>query len=410
MKSLVSAYKCFPGVDSEAEVGWQWVNRLSEFHEIVVITRRPNLLENVHQLIKQKKNLRFAYYDLPKIFDFMRTGDLRHFIYYNLWQIGAFFNARKLVKKEKFDLVHHLVYVNTWQPTYMAFLGLPFIFGPIGENPKIPIKMIKYYGVRVLIREIINRLIKKVGRNINPIMRLIYKKANKIIVINNDVEKNISKKFLHKTLVHPAIGVSLPNLEIDEADSFKNTFKIVYCGRFVHIKCPDLALISFLNFAHKYPDVELTMVGGGRMERDLMSILKNNDNAYKVKLMGWIERKKVLDFLRKCDVFLFPTFEGGGMVILEAMSYGKPLICLDFGGSKEFLTDECGIRIPVINRKQIINELSKALDKLYNDNNLRLKLGRAARKRVEDYYTWDKKVEWMNNIYREVVEARLVER
>lgn len=50
--------------------------------------------------MEENKNLRFEYYGLPKIFNFMRTGDIRHFIYYNLWQIGAYFHARKLVKKK----------------------------------------------------------------------------------------------------------------------------------------------------------------------------------------------------------------------------------------------------------------------------------------------------------------------
>jgi len=401
MKVLISAYLCQPDYSSEAEIGWQWVNSLSKYNDIVVITKKPNFIEKIDRDISGK--IRFEYYDLPKIFNFMKKGDIKHFIYYNLWQIGAYLRAKKLTKKEKFDLIHHLVYVNTWQPTYMPFLGLPFIFGPIGENSKVPIGIIKYYGIGVIFREAIGRLIKKVGRDINPIMRLIYRKADKIIAINNDVKNIISRKFWHKTLVCSAIGISLPNISLDNVSCCRSTFCVLYCGRFVYIKCPDIALLGFLKFAHKYSDVELIMVGGGKMGRDLRSILKRYDGSQKVKLMGWVERKKVLEFMKECDVFIFPSFEGGGMVVLEAMSYGKPVICLNYGGAKELITDECGIKISVSNRMQMINEISESLDKLYNNNELRQKLGIAARKRVEEYYTWDKKAEWMNRIYLDAV-------
>jgi glycosyltransferase involved in cell wall biosynthesis len=160
-----------------------------------------------------------------------------------------------------------------------------------------------------------------------------------------------------------------------------------------------------LKFAEKYINVELTMIGGRKLEFLLKKIIQSSPDKHKVNLLGWLDRKEVIEYMKRCDVFLFPTFEGGGMVVLEAMSYGKPIICIDYGGPKDFVSDECEIKIPLTNRKQIINDLSEALDKLYNDNDLRLKLGKAARERVEDYYTWDKNAEWMN--YNEVIESQL---
>ncbi|MEW6068098.1 MAG: glycosyltransferase family 4 protein [Nitrospirota bacterium] len=397
MRVLISAYECSPTSSSEAEVGWQWVSHLSEFHEIVVITKRHSSSQNTLKLIEGNKNIRFEYYDLPKIFDFMRTGDLRHFIYYNLWQIGAYFRARKIVKNEKFDLVHHLVYVNTWQPTYMAFLGIPFIFGPIGENPKIPYQIIKHYGIKVILREFVGRFIKSASINLSPLMRLIYHKAAKIIAINNDVYKKIRKGFRHKTKLCPAIGIN--EMELSPINVHKKRVMILYVGRFVYIKSPDLALLAFLSFVAQHDDVELIMIGGGKLESKLKEIIQSSADKHKVKLLGWIDRKEVMEYMKKCDVFLFPTFEGGGMVVLEVMSYGKPIICMDFGGPKDFLTEECGIKVPVTNRTQIIDDLSEALEKLYIHQDLRREMGIAARKRIEENYTWDKKTEWMNQVY-----------
>lgn len=44
--------------------------------------------------------------------------------------------------------------------------------------------------------------------------------------------------------------------------------------------------------------------------------------------------------MNKSDIFLFPSFEGGGMVVLEAMAAGLPVVCLDYGGPGEMVTDD----------------------------------------------------------------------
>ncbi len=405
MKILISAYVCEPSSTSEAEVGWQWVSRLCKFHEIVVITKKPVSSQKALKLTEVEKNIRFEYYELPKIFDFMRTGDIRHFIYYNLWQIGAYFRARKLVKREKFDLVHHLIYVNTWQPTYMAFLGIPFIYGPIGENPRVPYRITKYYGWRINLKDAIISFARYASKKYSPLMRKIYYQAAKIIVINSEIYSKMHGSIKKKTYIMPAGGVESSNVYLGKKKD-NNKFIILYVGRFVYIKAPDIALEAFLKFAKNHDDVELIMIGGGKLESKLKKIIQSSADKSKIKLSGWIDRKEVMEYMKRCDIFFFPTFEGGGMVVLEAMSFGKPVVCMDFGGPKDFVTEECGIKVPVTNRTEIIDDLSKALEKLYIHQDLRKEMGIAARKRVAENYTWDKKVEWMNKLYKDIVENK----
>jgi len=400
MKVLISAYVCEPNSSSEAEVGWQWVNHLSKFHELMVITKRPQSLQNVEKFIIENKNFRFEYYDLPKIFDFMRTGDIRHFIYYNLWQIGAYFHARKLVKKEKFDLVHHLVYVNTWQPAYMAFLGIPFLFGPIGERARLPFAIAKHYGIKVILRENLEAFIKYACRNYSPLMRAIYGRATRIITTYKYIYLKLRPEFKQKALIHPAIGTTLQNvISFASSRSDNNNFKVLYVGRFVYLKFPDIALKGFLKFAEKHTNVELTMIGGGKMTNNLQDFVKLHPQGYTVKIFEWMNREKIYSYMNNCDVVLLPS----GMVLLEAMSYSKPVIYLDFGGYTEFVTEECGIKIAISDVKKIINDIAEALEVLYESESRRASMGAAARKRLEENYTWDKKVEWMNRVYHKVI-------
>jgi hypothetical protein len=123
LRVLMSAYACEPERGSEPGVGWNWVQQIGRFEEVWVITRANNrqaiedapatqLLPNVH----------FIYFDLPRWSCFWKRGVRGIHAYYYLWQLGAYFVARKLHRKVGFDLVHHVTFVNYWMPSFLALL------------------------------------------------------------------------------------------------------------------------------------------------------------------------------------------------------------------------------------------------------------------------------------------------
>jgi glycosyltransferase involved in cell wall biosynthesis len=405
MKILISAYECNPGIGSESEVGWQWALNLSRYHKIVVLTKRPPSVDKVQGLISENSNICFEYYDLPEVFNFMRTGDIRHALYYNLWQIGAYLHAKKILISNCFDLVHHLVYVNSWQPTYMGFLGLPFVFGPVGENPRIPYSIAHHYGSRLIRKEAFIAIFKYFCRNINPLMQAVYKRATRVIAINRDVYAKINHRFHQKTVIYPAIGSTEPSDTVVQVFEQENKlFRVLYAGRFSYIKCPDIALNAYLKFAEKYSDVELIMIGSGPLHKKIENIIAHSQVGFKVTLLPWQERSAMHEYMKTCDIFLFPSCEGGGMVFLEAISHGKPVVCLDFGGAKDFITDECGIKVKVKKVNEIENALAHALEKLYSSQSLRKSMALAGRKRFLELYDWKQKALWMSNLYKSMME------
>ena len=105
--------------------------------------------------------------------------------------------------------------------------------------------------------------------------------------------------------------------------------------------------------------------------------------------------------MRESDVFLFPSFrDGGGAVVVEAMASGIPVVCLDTGGPGFHIQKEWGIKIAPKDPELVTNEMAHALEKLYLDKDLRMKMGRAARKRAEEFYLWDRLGERMQEIYQ----------
>src|SRR5690554_6449505 len=111
MKILVSAYACETGRGGEGEIGWRLVHELAREHDVRVITRAN--LRAVHSAnfteTSQQASPRFEYFDLPWIFRFYKKGNRFFLLYYYLWQIGVAFRARRMLREEPADVLHHLI-------------------------------------------------------------------------------------------------------------------------------------------------------------------------------------------------------------------------------------------------------------------------------------------------------------
>jgi glycosyltransferase involved in cell wall biosynthesis len=70
------------------------------------------------------------------------------------------------------------------------------------------------------------------------------------------------------------------------------------------------------------------------------------------------------------------------------------------------ITEECGIKIPALSPDESIDLMAKALERLYQDKELRVKMGRAGRARAEQVYSWDHLGERLLRIYEEVLGVR----
>lgn len=126
---LLSAYACEPGKGSEPGIGWRWARNLADSgHKVWVLTRANNRPAIELALAAQPLHgVEFAYYDLPRWACWWKRGGRGVHLYYYLWQWGAYKTARRLQRKQRFDLVHHITFGVFRQPSFMAFLDAPFI-------------------------------------------------------------------------------------------------------------------------------------------------------------------------------------------------------------------------------------------------------------------------------------------
>src|SRR5690348_13918046 len=119
MKILLSAYACEPNKGSEPAVGWNWMLALIEQgHDVTVLSRANNQAAIDAEVRERSLRVRPVYYDLPAWCRRWKSWPGGLYLYYLLWQIGAYQLAQKLHRSAPFDLVHHITFVTFRQPSF----------------------------------------------------------------------------------------------------------------------------------------------------------------------------------------------------------------------------------------------------------------------------------------------------
>jgi len=92
--------------------------------------------------------------------------------------------------------------------------------------------------------------------------------------------------------------------------------------------------------AQGYQDYTLLIVGDGPQRPELENFVTTHNLENRVKWVGYVKYEKVGAYFDKADVFIFPTLEDvWGLVAVEAMMFGKPILCSQWAGAKEIVAD-----------------------------------------------------------------------
>lgn len=404
---LATTYAVNPYKGSEDGMGWNFILQIARFQKVIAVTRVNNgphiekfMRENPSELYQ---NIQFLYFDLPYWMRFWKKGGRGAMLYYWMWQKGM----SSFIKKQniEFDLVHNVNFHNDWTPSFLWKLNKPFIWGPIGHHPEIPKMFLKDYGLKDKLKDIATWSIKNYFWNISGGLKKTAAKANHVFCMNSSVV-DVLPQIKGKSSIMPSVATE--NVPI-HSTSKKEGFHLLSAGRFVSLKGFDLTIRSFADFIHNLPStidkskITLTLVGSGP-EKDLYKKLCEDLNIYShVNFIKWIERKDLMDLYSQSHAFLFPSHEGAGMVVAEALSFGLPVICLNNCGPGEFITSKCGFAVDGSNYEEVVLRLSESITTLYNSQELQTNMQVAARNRFETYFDWNIRGEQLKVVYDKIL-------
>jgi glycosyltransferase involved in cell wall biosynthesis/thymidylate kinase len=386
---LVAAYACEPGHGSEPGVGWNMCQAISREHNAWVITRKNNR-EPIERALAQHPNahLQFRYADLPYWARFWKRGRRGIRTYYYLWQFAAWLEAHRLKRSVHFDVAHHVTFVNSYLFSFLALLNLPFVWGPIGNNPKAPASL--QSSAKALLRDRLRYGFQQLMRAVDPFYWICASRARLIIGINPTVGDQFPLTVLGKTkfVSHTAIGVEEDLLAARIGRHHESGIRVLTMGQLTPIKGFHLAIRAFVRLLRSEPHARLIIVGDGPEKARLEELAAGLSVAENVDFVAWLPRDEAMSKMSDADIFLFPSFEGSGMVVLEAMAHGLPVICLDFGGPGDAVSKDCGFAVEVGTLDESVDRLGAALTTLAGDTSMRLRMGLAARQRVAQGYLW----------------------
>ncbi len=121
-----------------------------------------------------------------------------------------------------------------------------------------------------------------------------------------------------------------------------------------------------------------------------------------VELTGPLTHPQLAAHLQGMDIGVFPSNheEPFGNVVVEMMASGLPVVAFDIGGPKEIIVHgETGFLVENKN----VTKLAQALETLIDNAQLRRQMGEAGRRRVERYFTWDRHVDKLMEIYEQII-------
>lgn len=409
MKVLLSAFGCGPGEGSEPGVGWGSAQQIARFHEVWVLTWRKYQAAIEGELSSNPlPNAHFVYLALPRWRGIAEWGSLGEHIFYHVWQIAAYFLGRKLHRRVHFDLVHHVTLVCYWRPSFLALLPVPFVWGSVGGGESAPYTFWRSFSLRGKIFELARDLTRKLGE-IDPFVRHSARKAVLGLATTDQTAKRMRVLGCHR--VEVVSEAALAHEELEELGKIPlrtaAPFRVLSLGRLLHFKGFHLGLTAFAEFRRANPGSEYWIVGDGPERARLERLAHSLGLDGIVHFWGSVNRSSALEMLANCDVLVHPSLhDSGGWVCLEAMAAGRPVICLDLGGPAFQVTKETGIKVPAISPDQAVSGLTQALSQLATDLDLRAKLGAAGRRRVKDYFDWDKKGQFLTKAYEGLLRKR----
>lgn len=162
---------------------------------------------------------------------------------------------------------------------------------------------------------------------------------------------------------------------------------ILAAGNLIEHKGIQYLITAFYEIHREITD-DLIIIGSGPCEKYLKGLVDSYNISNRVKFIPFLPVSEYREFLSKCKVFVFPSlFEAFGVVIIDAMASGKPVIASNIIGPKDIIKHGYD---GFLFEKENVYELKKYLKLCLSNGSLRREIGKNARKTIEDKYTFNK--------------------
>lgn len=402
---LLSAYACSPIRGSEPGNGWSWaMNLAKKGYEVWCITNTEDRQQTIDECERLNlTNLHLVFVEVPYNLDvkLLNPSSKKIYLHYLLWRRSAKKIAKKLHEDKNFDVAHHATYGSLQQGSILWGLkNVKIVFGPVGGGQTALPKFKSYFGNAWKI-EIIRNMVSKLFLTFGKDVRKTLKESDHILAANTDTVNMIKRAgYYNEEKVHLTLDSAVPPImenNIYQEKKDKEVINLLWVGRMLPRKGLNLILHALSKLPADF-DYKFTIVGGG----ELFHLLDGWIEEYKLEkskfqILGQIPFAEVLDSYKAADIFVFCSLRDScGSQLIEAMSFGLPVVALDIHGSSIAVLDDCGIKVKATNPAETTDGIAAAILKMSTDYEFRKSCSKNAFDHAKNN-TWDKKVEYITS-------------
>lgn len=310
--------------------------------------------------------------------------------------------ANELIDKEgKFDVIH----AHDWLVAYAA--------KAIKNSYDIPIVA----TIHATEAGRNNGIHDETQRYINDTEWMLTYEANEVIVNSNYMKCELQRNFglpFEKINVIPN-GVNLTMYSGVEKDyDFRRNYAadnekiILYAGRLVYEKGVQYLVGAMPKILQNYHDAKLVIAGKGGMIDELKAQVEYLGLGNKVYFTGYMDHKSLCKLYKCADISVFPsTYEPFGIVALEGMLAGNPVVVSDIGGLNEIVDHGVnGMKSYAGNS----NSIADSILTLLFDHKLGIEISKNAKAKVKELYNWTKIAQDTHFSYQKAICETMAER
>jgi len=178
------------------------------------------------------------------------------------------------------------------------------------------------------------------NRFVTTYISFIFKLSDLVVVLCSDWESKLKTKYPNanvRKIVNPIVLPQSKNETIQQND----VFSLLFVGFLIESKgIKDLLHLALLIKRANIKDVKIIIAGKGALENYIMEYIKKEDLHDFIDYVGWANGEIKEDLYRRSNIFVLPSYnEGMPISILEAMSYGKPVLSTNIAGIPDIISD-----------------------------------------------------------------------
>ncbi len=419
---LILADEFNPEWPSLPIVGYKYALEIAKHCDIVVATHvrnRPNVE-------KANPDLNIVYIDneaiaapMFKLGKLLRGGEevgwstsmIMNYIPYLAFERGVWTKFRDQLRSGAFDIVHRITPMSPTMPSYIAHKSpVPFVIGPLNGALPWPAAFAQEQsrekeGLRKL-RDFYKYL---------PYARSTYDDAACVLTAFSHTRADLSRVPDERTVMFPEIGFD-PTIFHDqgakpEGQRGGEKVRFMFAGRLVPYKLPELPLHAFAK-SELLRQHHLHILGDGPELERMQAYIDEQGLQDCVTLEGRKTQAEVAQWMRDCDVFVFPSIrELGAGVVIEAMASGQHLVCVDYGAPGDLTGHGTrGDAVPMAPFDDLADGFRQAMELAVTDRPRSAALAQAARDYALDLFPWSVKGERTAGVYAAILsQSRLQE-